>query len=93
MSVDALIERMRQQFQGRGFDRSVKLDLGEEGAVLIDGNGISSGDGEAECVISISRADLEQLLAGELDPMSAFLSGRIRVEGDMSAAMALTQAI
>ncbi len=93
MSVEAIVGKMREHLQQGGFDRSVKLDLGEDGVILIDGGTISTADGEAECTITLSRADLEQLIAGELDPVSAFMSGRIQIDGDMSAAMALTSAI
>jgi putative sterol carrier protein len=31
------------------------------------------------------------MIAGELDPTSAFMQGKLRVDGDMSVAMALSQ--
>jgi acyl-CoA dehydrogenase len=33
--------------------------------------------------------DLTAMLAGDLNPMNAFMSGKIKVKGDMSVAMKL----
>lgn len=93
MGVEAIVNKIQSRLEGSGFDRSVKFDLGENGIILVEGGSVSATDGEADCTISISQADLEEMIAGELDPMTAFMSGKISVDGDMSVAMALSQAI
>jgi putative sterol carrier protein len=42
---------------------------------------------QATTTISSSAADAEALERGELDPMQAFMSGRMRVAGDMTLMM------
>jgi hypothetical protein len=42
---------------------------------------------QATTTISMSAADAEALERGELDPMQAFMSGRMRVAGDMTLMM------
>ena len=71
--------------------KRVKLDFGDEGLVLVDGVAgcISERDGPAETVIRISWADWLALSQGELDPMRAYMSGRLRVHGDLSAGVEL----
>ena len=91
MDMDKLAEQMRSRLDAGGIDSRVKLDLGNGKVLLIDGDAVSTADGEADCVVSISEADLEQMIAGNLDPVGAFMSGKIRIDGDMSAAMALTK--
>jgi len=42
-----------------------------------------------DVTVSIAAPDFASLVKGELNPMSAFFSGRLRVTGDMSRAMQL----
>lgn len=44
---------------------------------------------EADCTITISGKNLKKLLMGDLNPMTAFLTGKMKVEGDMSVALQL----
>jgi putative sterol carrier protein len=71
--------------------KRVKIDFGEEGAVMLDGvaNQVSEDAGAADTVIKVSWADWQALSSGQLDGMTAFMQGKLKVEGDMSAAMQL----
>ncbi|MCB1466882.1 MAG: SCP2 sterol-binding domain-containing protein [Rhizobiaceae bacterium] len=93
MSIADVAEKMRSRVESSGFDRSVKFDTGADGVIVIDGTTISTTDAPADCTISLSLEDLEALLAGELSPTAAFMQGKLKVEGDMSIAMALSQVI
>ncbi|WP_165874144.1 SCP2 sterol-binding domain-containing protein [Rubrobacter taiwanensis] len=44
---------------------------------------------EPECTIMAGEEDWLRLVSGELDPMSATMSGKLRMKGDMSKAMQL----
>ena len=61
--------------------------------IVIDGATISTTDAPADCTIKLSLSDLEDLIAGDLSPTTAFMTGKIKIEGDMSVAMALSQLI
>lgn len=89
MSVQDIVAAMRPKVETAGFDGSVKLDMGKDGVILIDGATISTDDGPADCTVILSLEDLEDLVAGELSPTSAFMTGKLKIEGDMSMAMAL----
>lgn len=93
MSIADVAEKMRSRVESSGSDRSVKFDTGADGVIVIDGTTISTTDAPADCTISLSLEDLEALLAGELSPTAAFMQGKLKVEGDMSIAMALSQVI
>jgi putative sterol carrier protein len=69
----------------------VKLDFGDDGVVCVDGvaGRISEDDEPSGTVIGISWADWLALSEGQLDPMRAYMSGRLRVQGDVSDAMEL----
>ena len=72
-------------------NKRVKLDFGTEGAVMLDGvaNQVTEDDGAADTTIKVSWEDWEAMRDGKLDGMTAFMSGKLKVEGDMSAAMQL----
>jgi putative sterol carrier protein len=59
--------------------------------LLLDGNAntVSESDAAADTTIKVSWADWEALAAGQLDGMTAFMTGKLKVEGDMSNAMQL----
>ena len=71
--------------------KRVKLDFGDEGVVMLDGvsNNVTEEDGAADTTIKVAWADWEAMSSGQLDGMTAFMSGKLRVEGDMSNAMQL----
>ena len=71
--------------------KRVKLDFGDEGVVMLDGNAqsVTEEDGDADTTIKVAWSDWEDMASGKLDGMTAFMSGKLRVEGDMSNAMQL----
>jgi putative sterol carrier protein len=91
MGIQDIAENMKAKVASAGFDRSVKFDTGADGVVVIDGATVSTTDGPADCTIKLSLDDFESLISGELNPTSAFMTGRIKIEGDMTVAMALSQ--
>lgn len=93
MSMDAIADKMRSRVESSGFDRSVKFDCGADGVIVIDGQTISTANAPADCTIKLDKDDLEAMVAGDLNPTAAFMQGKIKVEGDMSVAMALSQVL
>jgi putative sterol carrier protein len=71
-----------------GLGRSFKVDLRGEGVIHIDGGRVTNEDKPADLTISISQQDLKALGAGELNPMTAVIKGRLKVS-DMGLAMSL----
>lgn len=93
MSLDAIAEKIRERVAGSGFDKSVKFDLGDDGVIVVDGQNVSTEDAGADCTITISKDNFIALTSGELNPTMAFMSGKIKVAGDMSIAMRLSQVL
>lgn len=71
--------------------KKVKLDFGGEGAVMLDGvgNTVSEDNGDADTTIKVAWSDWQDMTEGKLDGMTAFMQGKLQVEGDMSNAMQL----
>ena len=93
MGVQQIADQMKSQVESSNFSRSVKFDTGGDGVIVIDGTAISTTDGPADCTIKLSLDDLESLIAGDLNPTMAFMTGKIKIEGDMSVAMQLSSLI
>jgi putative sterol carrier protein len=89
MGVQDIAAKLKPRVEASDFNRSVKFDTGSDGVVVIDGNSISTTDAPTDCTIKLSLSDLEDLIAGELSPTTAFMTGKLKVEGDMSVAMGL----
>jgi putative sterol carrier protein len=90
MTKQELVERM-QQGQAWVPGKRVKIDFGDQGVVMLDGaaNQVSEDDGAADTTIKVGWDDWQQMAAGQLDGMTAFMMGKLKVEGDMSNAMQL----
>jgi putative sterol carrier protein len=71
--------------------KRVKLDFGDQGTVMLDGAGnqVTEEDGTADTTIKVGWDDWQAMAAGQLDGMTAFMTGKLKVEGDMSNAMQL----
>jgi len=71
---------------------TIKFNLGEN-IIHLDGTGssnvVSVEDKEADCTISMTSEDFQGMLSGDLNPMMAFMSGKIKIDGDMGVAMQL----
>lgn len=80
-----------------GLDAVLKFDCGSDGLIVIDGastpNTVSNEDRDADCTIAISLENLNALLAGQLNPVTGFMSGKFKVSGDMSVAMKLQKVV
>lgn len=76
-----------------GLGATLKFDMGDDGVIFIDGrskpNTVSNENRDADCTVGVAMNDLEAMLAGDLAPTTAFMSGKLRVEGDMGVAMKL----
>jgi len=56
----------------------------ENGAVSV-----SEGAGAADCTIQASAETFAKVISGEQNPTTAYMTGKLKVKGDMGAAMKL----
>ena len=74
-----------------GIPRIVKLDLGEAGVIIIDGNAtpntVTNENQESDITAKLSLANLGLILGGSLSSQTAFMNGDMAIEGDMAVAL------
>lgn len=80
---------LEEKMGGASLDGSVKFEIEGVGAVRIEGDAVEISDAEADCTLSADEDTFKGIMAGDLNPTGAFMSGRLKVDGDMSKAMAL----
>jgi putative sterol carrier protein len=52
---------------------------------------VSMEDKPADCTVRLTSDTLNDLLTGKANPATAFMFGKIKIEGNMGMAMALTK--
>jgi putative sterol carrier protein len=76
-----------------GVNNSYLFDIEGAGQWKVDvrdGNvSVSEGTGEADVTITTSESDFEKIASGDMNPTSAYMSGKLKIKGDMGAAMKL----
>jgi putative sterol carrier protein len=60
-----------------------KVDV-DDGAVTV-----TEGTGEAACTIKTSEQTFERIVAGDQNPTTAYMTGKLRIAGDMGQALKL----
>ncbi len=76
-----------------GFDGSAKFVIPGEGAIMIDAEGVRAGDEAADVTLTAETDVFQAILAGELNPTTAFMTGKLGVEGNMGLAMQLSSVL
>jgi len=88
--LNAALSALQEKLGGTGLDGTLKISIENEGSLRIDGEGASIADEDADCTLTADAETLQGMLSGEVDPTSAFMSGKLAVDGDMSVAMQLS---
>ena len=86
--IKAAVAKLNKKMDG-GFDVTAKFAIEGEGAIMMDENGARAGDDDADVTLSADAETFAEILDGSLNPTSAFMSGRLAVDGDMGLAMKL----
>ena len=88
--LEDLVERLERSLVGGGLSAPLKIDLGSDGFVCIDGSAVSRGDAAAGTVLTMCLDVFADICAGRTDPLQAYYQGHLRLEGSASLAMQLS---
>lgn len=86
--ITSAVEILSQKLSA-GFDSTAKFVIEGEGAIMVDAGGVRAGDEAADVTLSADAETFQDILSGEMNPTSAFMQGKLAVDGDMGVAMKL----
>lgn len=87
--VNEAVSQLNEKIGGQGFDGTAKFVIEDEGALMIDENGARQGDEDAEVTLSASAETFKAILDGEENATAAYMTGKLKLDGDMGTAMRL----
>ncbi len=88
-ALDDITAKMRTAVGAdAGLGKTLKYDLKGDGFIYIDGGTVTNEDKPADLTLTISLDNLTELYAGKLSPMSAVMTGKLKMS-DMGLAMIL----
>ncbi len=95
-TVDQFAAGVRHKLgENSGLDATIKFIFDGGGIVFIDGksspNTVTHNDDQADVTLRLAIETVNQLYRGELKPMMAVMSGKIKIEGNAMVAMKLGQ--
>ncbi len=103
MTIAELLEKLKAHIAANpekiaNLKATYQFELTGEGGgtyhAVFDNGKYEIGEGPAEnpgCTITIATADFFALLERKLNPMAAFMAGKLKIRGDMGQAMKLQQ--
>lgn len=77
-------------------DAVVQFDTDEPVHFVVRGGAVSSAEGvapRADVTVRVRGEDLLRMIEGRLNPMTALMTGRLKVKGDVGLAQRLIRAI
>ncbi len=91
--IDTIIAKIKEQaIAAAPIGDTLKFVLDDK-TVFLDGTGdanvVTEEDKEASCTITTSADTFAELQSGDLNPMGAVMSGKVKIAGDMGLAMKL----
>jgi putative sterol carrier protein len=96
MDANVVLEQLSKQASNVApFGAKLKFII-DDTHIMIDGhnaNAVSIDEGDADCVIITSTEHLLAMKNGELNPMMAVMTGKVKIKGDMGLAMKLQSLI
>ncbi len=91
--LETAVAELTKKLEGAGFDGSAKFAIEGLGAIVIDATGARISDEDADVTLNADADTFQSILSGDINPTSAFMTGKLSVDGDMGMAMKLASVL
>ncbi|WP_187429629.1 hypothetical protein ROLI_024590 [Roseobacter fucihabitans] len=91
--VNQAVTVLNEKLAGTDFGGTAKFDISGEGCIMMDSSGARAGDAPADVTLTADAETFQSILEGDTNPTSAFMTGKLSVDGDMGMAMQLASAL
>ena len=88
-NLDKAVEELTKKLSGADIGGSVAFEIEGEGKVVVDSDGVRIADEPTDVTLAADADTFQEILSGSINPTSAFMTGKLRVDGDMGMAMKL----
>ncbi|PIB36125.1 hypothetical protein BFP72_12325 [Reichenbachiella sp. 5M10] len=95
MSLEETTQKVASLAEKKGGSIGKKIKFRfDEGVISLDDSSnptkVTNEDDYADCTVKVSLENFNKLMNGEMNAMGAYMMGKIKIEGDMSVAMKLS---
>jgi len=91
---DSIEDRLDPE-KARGTTATYRFDVRDVGSWLVDVDdgrvSVSEGGGDADCVLQASEELWGKLIRGEANATTAYMTGKLKVKGDLELALKLKE--
>ena len=87
--IENAVGALREKMSKSSFDGTAKFEIEGEGSIVLNENKVYASDEETDVTFKASVEIFQEIFNGELDPTSAFMTGKLKIDGDMGTAMRL----
>lgn len=91
--LDQAAAELSAKLDGADFDGSAKFVVADVGAIMLDADGARVADEEADVTLNADADTFQAIFEGDMNPTSAFMSGKLSIDGDMGMAMKLASVL
>lgn len=84
--IETYVQNLDSKAKG-AIQGTAKLVVLNEGSVMLDENGARAGDEDADVVLIANDEVFRDILSGDQNPVTAFMSGKLKVEGNSQRAL------
>ncbi|MDW4496986.1 SCP2 sterol-binding domain-containing protein [Sulfitobacter sp. D35] len=88
-TVNQAVTILNEKLAGADIGGTAKFDIEGEGSVMMDDSGARAADEPADVTLTADSETFQSILSGDTNPTSAFMTGKLKVDGDMGLAMKL----
>lgn len=81
------IKSIEDKIKGSDVEGSIKFKVEEIGSIVISDGIVSESDKDTDCTLISDAETFQGMFNGEIEPTSAFMTGKLKIEGSMGTAM------